>query len=321
MGIGVPEMLFNAQKVMDELIRDHLNNNKIRNTKFFKARANAVVAPDEPIFPGRIVLMDDPGSDLIADDLGSGTPSTSIQDLAIIQAWAERRDGMNEPNLGREKSSRTPATTTLALLEEGSERVTSIIRRLREGQTEIWTQIHQLYVQAGDAEWLDRVLGPEAAAQLRRAWTQMDVRDIRKKLILNAQVSTQNLNRAIKRQESAALLGQLDAYHQRMLQLAQLIRQTDDPVIRALIISMARSGQFLMSRILNTHDIKEQSDMNPDLAGALEQIPPGPPIGAGAPGGGPQDQVEQAATQPAVEPTNAPGRPQAGFPRNDGFGG
>lgn len=322
MAIGIPEMQFNTQRIMNEIARDMFDNNKVTNTKLFAVRANGVINPDEPMFPGRTIMMENIDQDFKAIDMGGGTPGTSLNDLSIMQAWAERRDGMTDFNLGRERSSRTPATTMLALLEEGNERVVSIINRQRNGQSEIWTQVHQLYAQKGDADWLDRVLGLEAAEQLRSAWAEMDVLDIRKKLILNAQVSTGELNRAIKRQETAQLMGQLDAYHQRVIQLAQIIRATDDPVLRALAISMARSGQFLMGRILNTHDIKNQGDMNPDLAGALEQLPPGAPLVDGSAGGAdPSQQVQQAGGQPSTEPLNAPGRPEAGIPRSDGFGG
>lgn len=316
MAMGVPEMLFNSQRIMNEIMRDMLNNNKVRNTKMIAGKAGSVINPDEPVFPGRIIMMDNPQSDIVAIDLSSGAPATSLQDMSVVQAWAERRDGITEANLGRERTSRTPATTVLALLEEGNERVVSIVRNQKLGQTEIWTQIHQLYAQHGDADGLDRVIGEENANRLRDAWASMDVTDIRKKLILRAQVSTQNLNRAIKRQETAALMGQLDAFHQRVIQLANVVRTTPDPVIRALAISMLKSGEFLMKRILNTHDIKDHADMNPALSEALKQLPPGPPIPEGG-NRGAAAQVDQAGAQGPADPVNAPGRPAAGLPRTE----
>ena len=321
MAIGVPEMLFNSQRVMNEIVRDMLDNNKVANTKLFAARANGVIAADEPMFPGRTIMMEDVQKDFAAVDMGSGKLSTSLQDLSIMQAWAERRDGMTDFNLGRERSSRTPATTMLALLEEGNERVVAIISRQRKAQGEIWTQIHQLYAQNGEADGLDKIVGVERAEQLRTVWSNMDVLDIRKKLVMNARVSTGELNRAIKRQETTQLMGQLDAYHQKIVQIAQIVRSTDDPVLRALAISMARSGQFLMKRILNTYDIKDHDDMNPDLSGALEALPPGLPIPEGG-NANPAAQVQQAQGQPPnAGPLNAPGRPEAGIPRQDGGGG
>lgn len=328
MNIGVPEMLFNANRIMNEIMRDMLNNNKVANTKMFLARAGGVVDDDEPMFPGRIIFAEDIEADFKAVDLGSGKPGTSLNDMAIIQAWAERRDGMTDFNLGREKTSRTPATTMLALLEEGNERVVSIISRQKKSQAEVWTQVHQLYAQRGDAEGLDRVIGEEDAAKMRMVWAEMTVDDIRKKLVLNAQVSTQNLNRSVKRQEMAALLGQLDAFHTRLINLAQAMRSTDDPILRQLFGSMAKSGQFLMKRILNTSDIKEQEDMNPDLAGMIAEIPAGEAFqdGTNQTSNEPRGQVDQAKAVfenqgAAGGPTNAPGRPAAGFPRTDGGGG
>jgi hypothetical protein len=329
MNMGVPEMLFNSQRIMNDIIRDELNNAQIRNTKLFVAKAGGVIDQDEPIFPSRIIFTGDIDADFKALDMGSGTGGSNLQNLSIIQSWAERRDGMNDANLGRERTSRTPVGTITAVLEEGNERVVSIMSRLRDSQAELWTQVHQLYVQKGSAEPLDRVVGPTKAELLREAWDKMTPEDIRKKLNLKTEVSTQNLNRAVKRQEYAALLGQMDQHGQRLLTLIQAYRSSQDPVLATMIQMLAKAGQELWKKILYTYEIKDQEAMNPDIAGMLSQMPaPGAPFvneeaGGAANSGGQvaqaQKQVGGAGGGPG--PLNAPGRPQAGFPRTDGYGG
>ncbi len=327
MNIGVPEMLFNSQRVMNDIVRDMLNNNQIANTKLFIARAGGVIDADEPIFPSRVIFAEDVDADFKTLDMGTSRGQSDLASLNVIQAWAERRDGMTDFNLGRERSSRTPATTMLAILEEGNERVVAIVDRQKGAQAEVWTQVHQLYAQQKNAPSLDRVLGAEDAIRLRAAWDAMDPEDIRKKLVLKAEVSTQNLNRAVKRQEMATLMGQLDAHMQRQLQLAQAMRSTQDPVLKELFTKMAKAGQDLMRKILNTYDIKEQEDMNPDVAALVGQVPQGAPfIDEQTNPADPSAQVDQAAAIPGGEgqaagPINAPNRPQAGFPRQDGGGG
>lgn len=330
MNMGVPEMLFNSQRIMNDVIRDELNNSMIRNTAVFVAKAGGVIDQDEPIFPSRIIFTGDVENDIKTLDMGHGTGGSNLQNLSIIQAWAERRDGMNDYNLGRERSSRTPVGTITAVLEEGNERVVSILSRLRDSQAELWTQVHQLYVQKGSAEPLDRVIGKTKADNLREAWDVMSPEDIRKQLILKTEVSTQNLNRAVKRQEFAALLGQMDAHGQRMLTLIQAYRSSQDPVLATMIQMLAKAGQELWRKILYTYEIKDQESMNPDIASMLSGMPAGAPfINEEAGSGGtanPRGQVAQAERQVAgggaqSNPLNAPGRPQAGFPRTDGYGG
>jgi len=329
MNIGVPEMLFNSQRVMNDIVRDMLNNNQIANTKLFVARAGGVIDADEPIFPSRVIFAEDVQADFKSLDMGTSRSQSDLASLNVIQAWAERRDGMTDFNLGRERSSRTPATTMLAILEEGNERVVAIVDRQKSAQAELWTQVHQLYAQQKHADSLERVLGVEDAIRIQDAWDAMSPEDIRLKLILKAEVSTQNLNRAVKRQEMAALMGQLDAHMQRMISLTQAIRGTLDPTLRALFTAMAKAGQDLMKRILNTYDIKEQEDMNPDVASLMAIVPQGAPIvdEQSNPGSAdPSAQVDQAQAVsagqgPAAGPLNAPNRPQAGFPRTDGGGG
>lgn len=318
---GVPEIIFNGQRILNELIRDLLNNNKVRNSSVFIGRANGVIQPDEPIFPGRVILTEDIERDFKVLPLATGTMSTTIQDLSYVQSWVERADGMSDANLGRETRSRTPATTMLALLEEGSERVVSTVHRMRVAEGEVWTQVHQLYAQNGDAPGLDRVLGKDKAEQLREAWRKMSVEDIRRKLVLDARVSTANLNRAVKRTENVALMGQMDQFHQRAMSLAQVVMGTTNPVLRAMAISMLQAGEVLMDRILSTYDIKYKDEFNPALSHALKQMPPSPPPAAPVPGGEMNPQVAQGMGQETNQPMNAPGRPAAGMPRLDGQGG
>ncbi len=318
---GVPEIIFNGQRILNELIRDLLNNNKVRNSSVFIGRSGGVIQPDEPIFPGRVILTEDIERDFKILPMASGTMTTTIQDLSYVQSWVERADGMSDANLGRETRSRTPATTMLALLEEGSERVVSTVHRLRVAQGEVWTQVHQLYAQNGDASGLDRVLGKDKAARLRAAWQAMSVEDIRRKLVLDARVSTANLNRAVKRTENVALVAQLDQFHQRTISLAQLVMGTTNPVLRAMAISMLKAGEVMMDRILSTYDIKYKDEMNPALSHALEQMPPSLPPAAPIPGGELNPQVAQGLNQQPNQPLNAPGRPSAGLPRLDGGGG
>ena len=327
MHMGAPEMLANAQRVMNDIIRDTLNNNQIRNTNIYLARAGGPIQPDEPIHPGRLLFVGDIERDFTTKALGQGGVATGLSDLSVIQAWAERRSGMNDTNFGMERKSRTPATTMLAVLEQGNERVTAIIDRQREAQAEMWTQVHQLYAQQGDAEGLDQILGRADAEALRAAWADMKARDIRTKLITRAEVSTDNLNKALKRQDLAALLQQFDVYGQRMLQLAQAVRSTQDPVLRTLFLKMAAAGEFIWKRILNTYNIREQEDMAPELSQLVGTVPPGGPFNdggitqpqPGAPAPAPEGILPGAVPTPG--PVSAPGRPESGYPRTDGFGG
>jgi hypothetical protein len=327
LSIGVAEMLFNIQKIMNDVMRDMLNNNQVKNAKVFVGKADGDLTDETVIYPNRLLLLKNPG-DFDVKDMGSGQMSVSVTDLQILQGWGERRDGITDQNLGRERSSRTPATTLMTLLEEGNERIVRVIDRMRTGQEEMWKLILALYVQNGADEIIDSVLSPEQGALLRSVWETLSPADIMRSLKIEAKVSTKAFNRMLQRQETLALFGQMEVMYKRLFSIAQIFRQTQDPKMQELLIQMTRGMHTLMRRVLNTYDEKDQRDLNPDIVPYLEQLQSlvgveGIPENVeGNPFAEPgrSDQVQQTRGflenqgTPGV-PENVPGRPVAGQPR------
>ena len=330
LSIGAAELLFNIQKILNDVMRDMLNNNQVKNTSIFIGKADGSLTDKTALYPSRLLLLKNPKEDFMTADLGSGTLSVSVQDLQILQGWAERRTGISDFNLGREKTSRTPATTLLTLLEEGNERIVRIIDRMKDAQATMWKYILSNYIQQGMAGILERILTPEQVIMVRKVWDQMKPMDVIKNLVVEPKVSTKTLNRAMMRQETMALFGQMEELYARLFSISQAFRQTDDPKMKELLIKMARGLHTLMRRVLNTYDEKDHRDINPDISeeleglmsqtveGVVENVETNPFEQTGR-----SNQVQQAtgilANQGgAGQPANAPGRPAPGQPRISG---
>lgn len=332
LSIGAAEMLLNVQKTLNDIIRDMLNNNQIKNTSIYVGRATGDIDDQTVIYPSRLLLVDNPKEDFQVLNLGSGQISVSMSDINLLTSWAERRDGLTDHNLGREKTSRTPATTLLALLEEGSERIERVVDRMRMAQGRIWNQVLALYIQEGIPDkTLVRLLGAEVAAKIQTVWDTLSPSELMNYLTVDPKVSSKTFNRSIQRQETMALYGQLEVVYKRLFGLVQAWRQTaNDPVMNKLITLMAGGLHRLMRRILLTYDEKDHRDLNPDVVKLLESGATSPtdlmalmaqnPFGDN---GERSNQVEQALgiaqnDEGGGQPANVDGRPAAGQPRVEG---
>jgi hypothetical protein len=326
--IGAAEMLFNIQKIMNQLIRDQLDNNKIQNTKIFVYRAGGPIEDGMRIYPGRMVPVDDIKADFDVMDAGSGRPVDVINTLPLIQDWGERRTGVNDAAMGKMSPKRAPATSTLAMLEQSNKGTDHIIRRMGRAQKQMWKQCMALYVQFGqDMESMAKVLGPENAQILRMAWDTLGPKDVREVLTISAQVSTSNLNQQTKRQESTALFGMVQQAYQAITQTAFMMAQVQDPALRQLLVYQLQGFNKALGRIFDTFEVKDQKFINPNFLEILQNVPPQPTPevpGGGGPGGPTSsDEMGQViglfgGNNPSAGPINPVGRPTPGAPRNPG---
>jgi hypothetical protein len=321
--IGVPEMLFTIQDVLDQTIRDILDNNKIQNTKAFLVRIGSGIEEGFRAYPGRMIFVNSVETDFKPIDMGSGRANTSVGDIAMMQQWGERRTGISDFNLGQEKTGRTPATTTLALLEEANKRIDLVVRRMRKSMEEMWNQVLQLYMQYGTSDVARAIEGVEGGKILEQVWATLDIATIRKRMVVRSRASTQNLNRSVKRQEAIALFGQVQQAYETINQFATLLSQTTDPSFRELYMSFLRGTNMVMEKALDTFDIKDQSQINPDFTEMLNDAIGGAPITEETGESGRGDQVSTAMSAfskqgSAAGPINPPGRPVPGGTRLPG---
>jgi hypothetical protein len=312
---GVPELLFNIQQIMNTTIRDHLDNNKVQNTKMFLARKGSAIEENAKVYPSRIFFVDNIQTDFAPIDLGTGRPVTSINDIAVIEKWGQFITGITDFNLGKENRSRTPATTTLALLEEGNKRIDRTIEVMRRAMLEMWKQILLLYFQNGDKEILadQAIIGvdddPEQLDIEREAflttWDTMESDDLFNGLNITAEVSSNALNRQAQRQEALALFQQVDQFYQRVTQLAAAIGgSAADPVMQQLFLLMTKGFRRVMAMVLDTFDVKDQEALNPDIEKLIKGVTSVPV--EGSPGG---SQGSDGASNPAQEAAAVAGQP------------
>jgi hypothetical protein len=264
-------------------------------------------------------------------DLGTGRPTTQITDIGTIERWGQFITSITDVNLGKEAKSRTPATTTLSLLEEANKRVDRTIQSMREGMLDVWEQVLMLYFQNGNVDDMAELaaIEPEDVPRFVMAWQAANPKDVLEYLTFRAEVSSAALNRQAQRQEGLALFAQIDQFYQRLIQMSSFVGgAAQDPALKELFLLMTTGYQRSMSKVLDTFDVKNQKDFNPDtfikLLEGVQTIDAQQATGgsAGASQGptGPAQQAQGILESPteAGQPNEAPARPGAGSERAAG---
>ncbi len=335
--IGIPEMLRAVQKNINVTFRQIQDNNTVKNTQAFKAKEGGSITPDETFHPARIYFVREM-DELETFKLGDSSMNTSVQDLETMLNWGDRRTGINDPAQGIGGNDRTPATTTLALLQEASRRIDLIIGQTREGLSELWTQVLELYAQFKPVvEFEVESSESETGEKFQMLeWHAMDDDQFRKRVMIKPTASTTALNKAIARTEMQGLLESMLAFNQTQMGMMDLFLQAQDPALKGYI-GKSLSGQTkVMQRVLDTFEFaKDEKEILPNPEELFNVNPLQPPVqaDAGAGAGGPQgatganptggppgaaDPVPRGAAAGSVPPT-APGRPaNDGIPRLPG---
>lgn len=321
--IGICEMLSGTQKNINITFRQIQDNNTVKNTQTFKAKENGAIGPNETFHPARIYFVREM-DDFEAMRMGDTGISTSVQDLGMMLDWGDRRTGINDPAQGVSSSDRTPATTTLALLQEASRRIDLIIGQTRESLAELWMQVLELYTQfkpVVEFEW------KEGEKVNLMEWDSMSDEEFRKRILVKPTASTSALNKAVARTENQGLLESMMGFNQSQATMIDYYLAATDPFLKGYLQKSIEGQHKVMQRVLDTFEFaKDEDEILPNPEELLNVTPVQPPLAptVGANGGNPGGTAPGVGEVPdeaaaGVIPRNAPGRPgQDGLPRLPG---
>ncbi|KKK82302.1 hypothetical protein LCGC14_2804750, partial [marine sediment metagenome] len=121
-GIGVCEQKEVFQDLQSDLFNFTMDNILLVNSRGIVAREGGNILPGEPVYPWKIwFTQGDVGDEFDSFAMADIYPSLP-QTYELLNAIGERRTSIGDLQLGNLQSlpSRTPATTTQALLEEGA---------------------------------------------------------------------------------------------------------------------------------------------------------------------------------------------------------
>lgn len=303
-GIGVAELDQWAQNTMTKLLNAQIDNVAIANTRMYAAPRGSNIEPGEPIYPGKIWMLG-PGEQLGEVRLGD-TYQSLPQVMGMVQNWSESRTAMPELRQGNITGlpSRTPAATTLSVLNEGKARQNEIIGALRFPLGEIGLKVMQLcsqYYAVDPQRWqayFTSTLGEADAANVLQVLDN-PVDSIGSYYGILPTATSAEANKEVEKQSLVAVVQLISQIYPQLVQTALLVEQAPQgSLASASALASYTAGVELLKRLLERFDIQ-----NPDMYVPNLQA------------------VQQMQAQQAAQIQGAPGGVQPQFAPLGGFFG
>lgn len=251
-GIGICKQSEAFQAEITTQHRQRLDNATIANVKMIKVNKLSGYGPNEPIFPGKMWLVDNK-DDIEPFSLGEINPSAYQNEFSSLQ-YQQQRTGVNDVLLGMPQSG-TPgtATDTLARVQEGNKKYDYTYQNLKAGISEIildvTCNIHQF---GGRSRMYAETSGD--ALQLQRFFN-LPIEQLRDGFILEVTAAGQQQNKLVDRQNWQQVFQIISSYYNQLLQLAQA---TQDQNLMGIISKKApMAATEAMKQVLESFDIRD----------------------------------------------------------------
>lgn len=301
-GIGVSELDDWAQTTMTKLLNAQIDNITLANTRMYAAPRGSNIEPGEAVYPGKIWMLG-PGEAIGEVRLGD-TYQSLPQVMGMVQNWAESRTAMPELRQGNISGlpSRTPAATTMSVLNEGKARQNEIIGSMRDPLGEIGLKVLQLcsqYYTQDQQKWaayFTSTLGEADAANVLQVLDN-PVDRIGSYYGILPTATSAAANKEVEKQSFIAVVQLISQIYPQLVQTALLVEQAPQgSLASASALAAYTAGVELLKRLLERFDIQNPESYVPNLQAVQEmQAQMQPPVpGGGQPGqgqgGGPEAQ-------------------------------
>ncbi len=257
-GMGPPEMLRHLQQEITTIHNNKTLNLVLANNRMWLSKHGTFPTGNVRVWPNRNVEVGDT-NDVKEMKLSDIYPSEPIAEASNMQL-AERRVGseLPMPKPSQIMSSRTPATTTLSLLQQVNRRFTPAFDQMKNAVA--GTVKHSLFriqeqLLAGNTDvqtWIRLLIGDEMAAAAIAVLTDINFDN---EVSTELTTSSATVNRDAERQEWLQLADRLSLYYEKILQLAAVATnpQTPPPVA-AVAQQIAEKAAEVVDRVLRTYD-------------------------------------------------------------------
>jgi len=324
-GIGMCEQLEVFQSATSDTFNFMLDNMLLGNSIGIAAKGGSNIGPGEPIYPGMVKITDgNPREEFMPFKLGDINPGI-MQSLELLQGMAQRRDGIGDLQQGQinDVPGRTPATTIVSLLQEGSRRPDLTVKDLRyEGLANVGLKLLQ-YIQwnigkpydVGAEQYLKiavDALGMPEGMEVAQKLTMVPAQDVELGLAVGLTATSGSANKEVNAQRYVALLQLMTQLGQSMMGYAQAATQFPGTLLGETATALALGTEALFQRVLEQNDIRDpEAILAPTPPPGLAQQPPPPGPGPG-PSGGPEPNGGQPGGPGMGGGAGAPVRQPAG---------
>lgn len=335
-GFGIAEMVMPLQEALTKWHQMATDNAYLSNIRMFIVKKESGIEEVPRLYAGRCFFVDDPTKDFIPFASGDIYPST-LAERQNIFGLIEKRTGVSDYLTGRESpiiGSRATATSTIALIQEGTKRVEEVLENIREGFSEIMENCLYIWIQFG-ADGLDDIVfgDDEIGTQLKDFFDSVSAENVNGALAIELSATDAAGSRQAMQQMQLQIIQIMMQYLEKLLQAGQGALQAQQvmPQYTEMIKDVMIAARNMFRDLLHKYDIRNPEDYLPDLEkylnGAQSQqgtvpgtpgLVGGTPVPPGLPVGG--RTLERAGVPRPATPGNAGAGP-SGLPPAGMLGG
>lgn len=325
-GLGIAEMVKAFQDMLTKWHRMAQDNAYLANTVMFIAQKDAGIEQTPKIYSGKVFYVEDPSNDFKSFRAGDIYNST-LQERQNLFGLAEKRTGVSDYLTGRESpviGSRATATSTIALIQEGTRRVEEVLENIRNGFAEIVEFWIYIWMQYGLDGVDDLVFADDEMKQdLKDFFDTIKPENVHGALAIDLTATDAANNKSVQQQTQLAVIQVMMTYLEKLLTAGQqaIEAQQTMPEYTEMVKEVMGAARKMFKDLLDKYEIRNAEEYLPDLerllgglnGGASATYPvPGGQGGIGGAAGFPESYGGGAGI-PAVPPSPS-GVPQLEVP-------
>lgn len=252
-GIGICKQNDQFQREVTTQHRQRLDNATLANMRMIKVSKLSGYGPGEPVFPGKIWLVDDI-KDIDTFQMGEIYPSSFNNESQTLN-YAQQRTGINELSLGMPQVG-TPGTASsdLTRVQEGKNKFDYNFKNIRRFLSEINSDAICNAAQFGfrDNRVFDMLCGKDSDSV--RAFYKQPLTLLRQSLAIDISLAGQNQNKLQNRAAWTQLAGFIQQYYKGMIDLATA--SGNQALVQELTIAAMSGGTEAFKQILESFDTR-----------------------------------------------------------------
>lgn len=297
-GLGIGEMIHPFQTAITRWQQMASDNAYLANIRMFIAKRDCGIEDVPRLYAGRTFFVDDPSRDFIPFRAADIYPST-LSERQNLFGMVEKRTGVSDYLTGRESpiiGTRATATSTIALIQEGTKRVEQVLENIRQGFSEIIQNCMDIWIQFGLGDLDELVFGDDDSGQLvKEFFTQIATKqNVNGLIAFDLSATDATGSRQVQQQMQLSIIQVMMGYLEKLLQAGSEAIQAQQaaPEFSLMVVDVMNAARKMFKELLQKYDIRNPEDYLPDLEKYIHaqpvngqgggQVPPGGPGGPGA---------------------------------------
>lgn len=324
-GVGVAERALPFQKAITNWQREATNNAMLANIRMFIARKGSPIEEVPRLYTGRVFFVDEPSKDFIPFAVSDIYPSTLVERQNLF-GMLEKDTGVTDYLSGRESpiiGTRATATSTLALIQEGTRRVEAVLENVRQCFAEIVQNCISIWIQYGTNNLEDVVFeDDDTAKQIKQFFATATQHNVNGMFAIGLTVTEASSNKQAQQQMQLALIQVMMQYLEKLLAAGQGALQAIQmgiPQYAEMVKDVMAAARVMFRDLAIKYEVPDPDEYLPDLEKYLN-APVNPAAGAGG-GTSTQGQPSGSGGESGLPVANGPYRgPTPGRPATPGAG-